>query len=769
MTSAKCTALIEQLEAAIQQNDLVSVTSIIKQLSKEGSLLQVNTQLLGKLFNQMLDDKVADFDKFLIILYTQNGRLPTPDHYTKWIRYHITTGEPYKAICVYEKYRVEAGLRERINAVAAMVTAFLANEQIQMTIDRKFGFGHQRCRLLYYDILQLRNPLLNTCINQFLSALARRPMPDKLQLYQDALSMGYSILPETQCDLFDNIYITNETEIETLLALYSAIRDGHRIPNYNTTSHMFHLLLGKQCKISFQSNLKNPVDKALDIFKTVYTDGGTLDTASLKILMTRLAKLKRFNDVELVYNVSKQGHQQTSRDIQLDYGYAITLLQQQKVKEVANLLNEMILYAFHRQYDGNYLGPNGESIIDTELTSMLRKVHRLQHKMLLAFDKHYNSRTVMNEVSMEDDPIDDIIQISKHTFVDKANSDTVTNTKLLFNDVKHDYIASTRETLDICPIIGLAGQLISTYRSQKNYTAAFDIYTKMRNLNCVNHHLIGMIQWVPFEQEDWSGVLDLLKDIRTFRIPINLVILSAMIKSHLKLMDPMGAERLLMTYLATRPQMQFLEEAGWLGPGALGLKIVEGYIKAGQPANAAQLILRCRKHGVIIPETSTGLLLADGLQKESITDIMDMLAFIEKYTLTMSAAHYTSVINLDSVLRCYEYASRHNLQPYVYAHQGHEGWQFYLRARKQHRFRINDATNSMKSVKRLEEIRDAGLADGAKLNERHWQSMEKTYRRLHVFDKSMPQAGYKPSYRLLQKVDETLEIHAIKKWYPVHR
>ncbi|RKP23181.1 hypothetical protein SYNPS1DRAFT_31107 [Syncephalis pseudoplumigaleata] len=636
---------------------------------------------------------------FLAVLFLEDIRLPTAEHYVAWIRYHIKVGQPYRGICVYEKYRQTADLRHHVEAIVTMAEAFVANELVQSTIDRKHGFGYQRCRLLYYDLLQQRNPLLNVHINQVLQLLSRRAIPDKLDLYENARAMGYTIEVGTQRVLFRNVFIGADTDIKPLLALYADIRRANHLPDINTVSHMFHLLVGSARKTdSLSPAVEEPESVALSIFKDVYACGGTLSTASLACLMTRLAKLGRFNDVREVYRTASEHLlvRQLGRDLQLDGGYVAALLHGDMVREALNVFEDMISHAYHQSEHGHRAGPKGEALVDSGATEQL---------------------------------------------------------------------------------------------------------------------LVAMMQWVPFEREEWPGVLQLLDDMRTFKVPLTAPLLPGFIKTCLHLEEPAKAEALLLAYLATRPSLQHLEGANWPGPEHMAQRIIGCYVAMKQPADAVQLFLRCREQGVVVSRTATGQILDHLLAHTSTDGIPAIIAYFQRHALPMHAAHYTRVMTLlarakqlDLVLACYADAAAHHLQnnPYIitcviqaYVHAGQcaDGWQFYLQAREQHRFRLRQASLSvmfnlagrLHSREILETLRRTAQTDSVEFNEVHWLALEQAYRRVNALDESldillrrMPQAGYIPDYTLLQRVYATLRRHAsttmqralqqaMRKWYPDRR
>ncbi|KAI8051107.1 hypothetical protein BDF22DRAFT_691967 [Syncephalis plumigaleata] len=809
----KHSKLVEELELHTKSSDIEGINATIQKMSTNETITQVDTTLMGSVFQRMLNGaNPSVLQAFLNTLYAKDIRLPTADHYVQWIRYHIRVSQWYRGICVYENYRVRAELHNSVDAIVAMVDAFIANEQVQITIDRKYGFGHQRCRVLCYDIIQRCSPLLNEALNQFLISLCTRAMPDKLALYQTALSKGYTVYMETQRELFRNLYIDRDTEIEPILALYWSIRQSGSTPDPNTTFHLMHLLLTKQQTSASSSALEKPEDIALNIFNDVYANGGTFSVRIAVYLIMKLSKLNRLADVKLVYNKVKSNHPDSNHILELDCGYAKTLLHTGNVEEAQAMLETMMTYTFHEQIDGRYIGPNGEMLVDSSTSERLINVHNRQFELIASFNERFIKKSAMQEVLTTEELLVNAIRELELRHSDY--SVTRDDSKLSFirpSDVKHDYVADVQsKTIDILPITMLAGELITKYRVDANITAAYALYNRLRDLGYINHSLVGVMQWVPFYQKDWAGVLHLLDDMRSFKIPLTTVLLTAFIKSYVHLQEPFKAEGLLLAYLSTRNHVKHLEDTRWLSPEKLCLRIVSCYIETKQSANAAQFILRCHERHLDISAKTTKMLLDEAILRGSVDDTVALLDFIKQNGLKMSAAAYSRVMSfmakqgrLPIVLAYYAEADAHNLQgnpylitsvlqAYMRARQHTNGWQFFLEARQRHQFCLNAVSLSvmlsivtyMKSIKIVDELLRLAQIDGVSFNERHWLMLEKAYRYHGAYDQSlnvlldrMPQAGFTPPYDILQRVDDKLKSRgltamqcklqqAIRNWYP---
>jgi hypothetical protein len=320
-----------------------------------------------------------------------------------------------------------------------------------------------------------------------------------------------------------------------------------------------------------------------------------------------------------------------------------------------------------------------------------------------------------------------------------------------------------------------------------------------------------MLIWVPFEEQDWQGVLQLLVDREQLRIPMTSSFCHAAISTYMRLKDPVGTERVLTAYLTTYSFTRHLERNHeWFDVQPFIALTAGEYIQSGRIADAKRLVLKWHAQDIVIDEGVIGRMLVTCSEYGSVGDMLDMLRFVDENGFTLDKSHHVIAIDyfgkqgrLDLALQWYERATQQGMQgdtfivtcviqAYSYAKKGVKALQIYRSARKKYGLRVNptilsvlcDMAGYSHSVPVLEQLWDEGVADGVEPNENNLASFAEAYWRLGAFDKAahvlldmMPLAGFAPNYNILITVNRWVKERklmtvynatqqAIEKWYP---
>ncbi|KAI9597286.1 hypothetical protein BDF19DRAFT_316128 [Syncephalis fuscata] len=656
---------------------------------------------------------------------------------------------------------------------------------------------------LLKDMLRFPKGTFDNEINGLLRKIAtNRVLCDILLMYQSTLDAGYTFPIETQELVFNNTFVDNESDAETLLTLYMNIRAAGIIPNANAVSLMVHvILLREDSNVVSTLSLNERLECVLEIFHDSIACNNPLRPFALRLLLTKLKFAGRLADVDRIYNIAVDLNEHS---LELDGGYISTLAQQGKLDEAFSLWKKMISNTFHLQPDGSYAGPQGERLFDIKMESISEDYYKIQNYMLARLNDESN------------DPMPtpaDILKINTDNDI-KLHYESTTvrtpDTASTASDTDCNTVCVKSNSIDIYPMTTATEDLIVAYRQKKTIKNVYIIYGMLHKLKCVNHRIIPGYIRMLFERQDYQACLETMNDIIKFKIPFNILTTLNYCKVYIVLNDLKKAERILDMYMATRCYTAHLERNTDLYKAEpMYLILAYEYTMAGQLEDAKRMFSKCDINELRTKEMTAGLLIMTYIEQNSVEKLKSLLKFIDEHQIVLHDNHYTMILaffgksaQIDQVLYWYTRVCAIGLekdifiitcliQAYSYCNRCDMAIEFYRTARRKYGYYVNntilsvlcDVSGYHKSIADLEQIWQDGITDKVKPNENNYAAFAEAYWRIgftekavNVLLKEMPRAGFAPNYIMLLTLIKVTKrngpsqmyhrlLQAMKKWY----
>jgi tetratricopeptide (TPR) repeat protein len=798
----KQTRIVEKLEAAVRNDDIVLTWMLMQKLIGENLLIRMKPATLASVFHLLHRNNSPVLEDYLLAIDEQSARFEKVSDYAAWVNYYRDIKRPWKAIQVYFHYRPVAMFddgRPFLEAVFNTLYVKKNSDDVENTI---ISGNASAISAVFKDIIQHHRSILDDRLETFLLDVARDPsLTCILDMYREAIDAGLKLSIETEMEIFSNIFIDDKVDMETLLMLYLNIRAAGRKPSPLKISRMVNvILIRRTTNIVGKLSLEERLESALELIYELIADGVTPEPVILQLVLSKLKIAKKLEKAEEFYRLAIK---ENLGSLELDAGYVGALIRQDKVDEAQKYFLRMITKTFHQQPDGTYTGPNGEILFDHKLMYISWSMYKLYDYMVARLDDPSNEEMPSIGHILNTHP-------DNHSYIYRVmvyGSQTNFNAHPEFmNNVQY----TPSNSISIYPISTAAEDLFLEYRRNDDIKNALELYKLLRSLRCVNYKTMYCMLAIACSKRDMKLCDTLVNDVFEFKIPITMLICRRLIDVFMLQRNVKKAERILHIHITTRKYMEQLERSSELYTAdPYWLYIACEYTITGQLDDAKRVLDIYNKTKSEELEVSGGYLLGIYMNQHSSSRLKRVAKFIEEQGMELRIAHYTMLMDfygkrqrLNEVLYWYKKACEIGeeadifvitclIQAYSYAQQNDKAIETYMMARKKYGYCINNTSLSVlcdvsgyyKCEDTLVNVWRDALADKVKPNENNYASLVEAYWRIgnietatDILVRQMPEVGFPPNYHMLMTLisktkKEQLRhltrklVASIKKWY----
>ncbi|KAI8055961.1 hypothetical protein BDF22DRAFT_732094 [Syncephalis plumigaleata] len=192
------TRIVEKLEAAVQNDDIILTWMLMQKLISENALVRMKPIILTRVFHLLHRNNSPVLEDYLMAIDEQSARLEKASDYVAWINYYRDIKRPWKAIQVYFHYRPVAMFNDGRSFLEAVFnTLYVKKDSDDQAGNTIISGNESAICAVFTDIMQHHRSLLDGRLETFLLDMTRDPsLTCVLDIYREIIDAADGVSPE---------------------------------------------------------------------------------------------------------------------------------------------------------------------------------------------------------------------------------------------------------------------------------------------------------------------------------------------------------------------------------------------------------------------------------------------------------------------------------------------------------------------------------------------------------------------------------------------